>query len=45
LTVVYAPGGSEPIQLPGLYKVDDLRNAIAQAAQGRGSPGTTVAQR
>jgi thiol:disulfide interchange protein len=45
LTVVYSPGANEPVQLPGLYKVDDLRSAIAQAARGRNGAGTTVAQR
>ena len=35
----------EPIQLPGLYRVDDLRNAIAEAARGHSSAGTTIAQR
>jgi thiol:disulfide interchange protein len=46
LTVVYSPGTGEPIELPGLYSVNDLRNALAQAARGRGSAtGATVAQR
>jgi thiol:disulfide interchange protein len=34
LTAIYGPGVTEPIQLAGIYKVRELQNAIARAADG-----------
>jgi len=31
LTAIYAPGVDQPIQLNGIYSVDDLQSAIARA--------------
>jgi thiol:disulfide interchange protein DsbD len=44
LTVVYAPGTSDPIRLPGLYRVEDLRDALARAAKTTEGAKTAVAR-
>jgi thiol:disulfide interchange protein len=32
LTLIYPPGGAEPISLVGIYDVDELRDALEQAS-------------
>lgn len=46
LTVIYSPSLAEPIQLPGIYSVDDLKQALAKASQPKpaGESRTAVAQ-